>query len=263
MKHLLRQTARFVWLGIITIIPAILLPMITDRVANGIGISIYVLIVIFVTFIIYAVIFYTFKCAQTHETTSENLICNYSKTICNFEKVLETHIKASFRANEVINFHKLTDEYKLAEFELTCNTTDIWLVSYDLLCECSDNLFRHIVQKNLLRGVSYTFFSVDSKISRDRAKKIQNLYDQKRSKGEIKHIFIEPEKFKLIFFMYNFAIYNPYQRPNMKRTIYMCFGENDSTKRSIYRKLDENYPDEICETLMGYINRPQNAVTPC
>ena len=179
-------------------------------------------------------------------------MCDYANSLCVPKTLLKKIIAEAATSNELIQMHGLIDEFTLAEFELTCNTKEIWLISSDFSVESTDNIFQSIVEKNLRRGISYTLFALDTKIARDRAVRIQNMYSHIKRRGKISVKFIDPKDAKLVFMMYNFAIYNPLHTQGMDQTAIICFGENDDTVRSIYRRLPRDAGNSICETVKAY-----------
>lgn len=74
------------------------------------------------------------------------------------------------------NGSELLDDIRLAKYERQVETKEIWLLSSDLSVEEGDNVFREVVRARLNEGVCYFFISLDSPISRERAKKIKDRY---------------------------------------------------------------------------------------
>lgn len=82
------------------------------------------------------------------------------------------------------NSSALLDDIRLAKYERQVETKEIWLLSPDLSVEEGNNVFREVVRTRLNEGVCYFFISLDSPISRERAKKIKNYYKSFFQKGE-------------------------------------------------------------------------------
>lgn len=135
------------------------------------------------------------------------------------------------------NGSELLDDIKLAKHERQVDTKEIWLLSPDLSVEDGNNVFREVVRARLNEGVHYSFVTLDSPLSQERAKRIRDRYKLFFTKKRMHFYLINGDEYTLFLSLYSLAIYNPSNAEDTEA--YVCVGETEESETSVYAKLNE------------------------
>lgn len=136
--------------------------------------------------------------------------------------------------------HEVITDIELAEYELTVETDEIWLLSLDLSVECGDNIFKEVVRSRLKEGVQYNFISIKSPLAKERAIEIKRRYKSLFSSKKIHFYLLENNEYYLFLSLYSVAIYNPTNSDDGTQA-YVCIGESNGSETSIYAKLNKTH----------------------
>lgn len=186
---------------------------------------------IFISLTSFVVLVY-FQFKIENKPTALSCIHNSTTKCCLYNSVsLQNYFK--------INNETITD-IELARYERNVETKEIWLLSIDLSVEEGENIFKEVVKSRLLEGVKYSFITLDSPISRERAKKIKNQYKSFLTSKNMHFYLLKSSDYDLFLSLYAVAIYNPTSNYENTRA-YVCIGETNGSETSIYAKLSERH----------------------
>src|SRR5664280_411674 len=131
---------------------------------------------------------------------------------------------------------------QLADFEMTTNSPEIWLISPDLAEDLDAGPFNEVVERNLVRGVKYRIFVPENDIMRAR---VQQLKRQHPNHTEL-HVYFLSDEFFFLVRDFDFVLYNPYREIGTPCLGYM--GLPLSPNRGRYMV---EISDELAATFVG------------
>lgn len=184
--------------------------------------------IVFFSFLVFVYIQYKVRHRQTI------LACTYDPSIMCCLMNFESGGKLFGDDKEILN------DVELAKHEREVTTNEIWLLSPDLSCEASENVFTEVVRARLNEGVDYFFIALDSELSRERVRKIRNQYLNCFTKKRMHFYLIQDEVYTLFLSMYSIAIYDPVNKYG-KNSVFICVGETKGSDTSIYLKVKESH----------------------